>query len=91
MIEKTFYHNVPGEGEVKFSIFSKIINGKTYYYATLVKTEFEKDLSPLQRSTNYGVTMNQGTGKIIYKSNLQVLEDSIKEMYGTENLIESEI
>jgi hypothetical protein len=93
MFLESFEHTLSNEEKAKFSIFETHIEGKKYFHAMVVGTEIKpyENLSDEQKKVYYGIDMRQGGKKIIYKTDKNILIKEIKEKYGTDNEISSDL
>lgn len=76
----------------KFTIFDKVINGKSYYYARFINMDLDvyKKLNDFEKETFYGMEMTNGKQSTVFYKNPEKLESDIKKIYGREYL-ESEM
>lgn len=92
MIHDEFIHEIVDGTRIKFTIHSKLINNRNYYFAKLINIDLDiyNDLPEIEQRSYHGMEMKQGTNNTIYATDPQRLKNDIINYYGTDSMIHSE-
>lgn len=93
MIEETFFHMLISGENAKFTLRSKIINDRIYYYANVVGTDLNiyKNLSQKEQQECIGIEVTDGNYNTVYYNDKLKLKIDLIELYGGVNSLKSEI
>lgn len=86
MYYKTIYHTLSDGTKAKFTIRDRMINGKKYFYATVINTELDsyKNKSTTEQEQTYGIEITDGKQNSINYSDPDKLIGDILSKYGRE-------
>lgn len=89
MIEETFFHLLNSGENAKFTLRSKIINDRIYYYANVVGTDLSiyKNLTQKEQQETLGVEVSDGNQNTVFYNDKSKLKDDIIKFYGRKWLV----
>lgn len=93
MLEETFFHSLINGENAKFTLRSKIINDRIYYYANVIGTDLNiyKNLSQKEQQESIGIEVSDGNYNTVYYSDKLKFKTDLIELYGGVNSLKSEI
>jgi len=74
MIHKTFIHTLSNGEKAKFTIQSKFIENKTWYFANVISIKILEELPEHEQMTALGVKVSNGTQKTVYYKGAEKLK-----------------